>query len=210
MFRKLAIIAIAGTALSACQTPVVGQNTVGGAALGALGGAALGTLAGGNDTRNALIGAGIGALAGGAVGAYLDNQEAQLQQDLAGSGAAVQRQGNELVVTLPSNVTFAVDSADINPAFYSTLDQVAGTLQQYQQSYVNIYGHTDSTGPNDYNQSLSERRAQSVANYLISRGVNPVRVVARGFGETQPIADNNTTAGRQQNRRVEIRIVPLT
>jgi outer membrane protein OmpA-like peptidoglycan-associated protein len=208
MFKKLAVVALAGTMLAGCQTGGL-SNTAGGAVLGGLGGAALGTLAGGDDRRNALIGAGIGALAGAAVGNYLDQQQAALQQDLQGTGAAVERQGDRLLVTLPSNVTFDVDSAQIKPQFYGPLNQVASTLQQYQQSYVNVYGHTDSTGPTAYNQQLSEQRAQAVANYLISRGVNPVRVVARGFGETQPIADNSTAFGREQNRRVELEIVPL-
>lgn len=208
MYKKLAVVALAGTMLAGCQQGGF-SNTAGGAVLGGLGGAALGTLAGGDDRRNALIGAGIGALAGAAVGNYLDQQQAALQQDLSGTGASVERQGDRLLVTLPSEVTFNVDSAQIQPQFYGPLNQVASTLAQYQQSYVNVYGHTDSTGPTAYNQRLSEQRAQAVANYLISNGLNPVRVVARGFGETQPVADNSTAFGRQQNRRVELEIVPL-
>lgn len=210
MLKKFAVVAMAGTILAGCQGGGLGiGNTGTGALLGAGAGAALGTLAGGNDTRNALIGAGIGALAGGAVGYYMDQQEAALQQDLANSGAAVTRQGDNLLVSLPAGVTFAVDSSTINPQFFGPLSNVAQTLREYQSSVVNVMGHTDNTGTASYNQTLSEQRAQSVANYLIQQGVNPARVYSQGFGLTRPIADNNTAAGRQANRRVEIEIVPF-
>jgi len=210
MLKKFAVVALAGTMLAGCQGGGLGiGNTGTGALLGAGAGAALGTLAGGNDTRNALIGAGIGALAGGAVGYYMDQQEAALQQDLANSGAAVTRQGDNLLVSLPAGVTFAIDSSTINPQFFGPLSNVAETLREYQSSVVNVMGHTDNTGAASYNQTLSEQRAQSVANYLIQQGVNPARVYSQGFGLTRPIADNNTAAGRQANRRVEIEIVPF-
>jgi len=210
MLTKTIALTVCGSMLVGCQTVQENPNTAGGAILGALGGAAVGTLFKGSDRRNALIGAGVGLLAGAAVGQYLDRQERELQQSLAGSGADVYRQGDQLVVLFPSNVTFATDSTQILPGFYRTLDDVAMTLNNYPQSYLDVIGHTDSTGSDAYNQQLSERRAQSVANYLRSRGVEPARIAAWGMGETQPIASNATVSGREQNRRVELRITPAT
>ena len=212
MIKKVAAVALAGTILAGCQGGGLGGlgNTGTGALLGAGAGAALGTLAGGNDTRNALIGAGIGALAGGAVGYYMDQQEAALQADLAASGAAVTRQGDNLLVSLPAGVTFDFDSSVIKSEFIGPLSNVAQTLVEYESSIVNVMGHTDNTGSAAYTQTLSEQRAQSVANFLIQRGVNPARVYSQGFGLTRPIADNSTAAGRAANRRVEIEIIPFT
>ncbi|MEM1277941.1 MAG: OmpA family protein [Pseudomonadota bacterium] len=197
-------------ALAGCQTAENNQNTIIGAVAGAAVGAAAGTLVGGDDRRNALVGAGIGLLAGSAVGYYLDEQERQLREDLAGTGAQVERQGDSLLVNFPGNVTFATDSAAIQPQFYSTLDSVSSTLNQYPESYLDVVGHTDSTGSEAYNLGLSERRAGSVANYLRSRGVLPARVATYGQGELAPIATNETPEGRQQNRRVELKITPAT
>ncbi|MEQ8402992.1 MAG: OmpA family protein [Roseitalea porphyridii] len=201
---------------AACTTtdPFTGQqrvsNTAGGAALGAAAGAGLGLLAGGDDRRNALIGAGIGAIAGGAVGNYMDRQQAELRAQLQGTGVSVTRVGNNIILNMPSNITFATDQDQVVPAFFPTLDSVALVLQRYNQTLINVYGHTDSTGDDSYNQALSQRRAQSVANYLGARGVNPQRFLVSGFGESRPIADNSTEAGRAQNRRVEIELVPLS
>ena len=209
--RVMLVFVLIGTA--ACQQGAPGNRTLAGAGLGALGGAGVGALFGNdaNDRRtNALIGAGVGALAGTAVGAYMDRQEAQMRQQLAGSGVNVQRQGNTIRLSLPGNVTFPFDSAEIQPQFRPTLDQLAATLQQYDQTVIDISGHTDSTGSNVYNQQLSERRAGSVASYLMSRGVLPGRVIHGGFGETQPVATNQTPAGRQANRRVDIQVRPFT
>lgn len=184
-------------------------RTAAGGALGAIGGYLLGDLIGGNRTA-AIIGAGVGALAGGAVGQYMDRQEARLRQQTAGTGVEIIRQGDELVLRMPEGITFAYDRADVQPQFRATLDGVAATLDEYQSTAIDIYGHTDATGSDAYNQGLSERRAQSVADYLVARGVDRVRLATRGYGETQPIADNATEAGRAANRRVEIRIVPVT
>lgn len=181
-----------------------------GAALGAAIGGGLGTLAGGDDRRNALIGAGIGALAGAAVGDYLNRQQAQLEQDLAGTGATIVNTGDQLLVNLPAGVTFDFDSAVVRPEFIPALNDVANTLRQFQQSYVDVVGHTDNVGSAAYNQTLSERRAQSVANVLINRGVQPQRIITSGMGFTQPVASNATPEGRARNRRVELRITPLT
>lgn len=211
--KAASAIILAGVLIAGCaRNPNTGQmemtQTGLGASIGALGGAAVGALAG--NRRGALIGAGIGALAGGAVGAYMDRQEAELKQDLAGSGVAVSRQGDNIVLNMPSNVTFGFDSTSVRPEFQGTLAEVGQTLAQYDQTYVDVVGHTDSTGPAEYNQSLSERRARSVADYISARGVIRPRINIGGYGESQPIADNATASGRQQNRRVEIYIRPHT
>lgn len=211
MFNKTITAAVCGSMLLAgCQTVRDNPNTAGGAILGALGGAAVGTLVTRHDRKGALIGAGIGLLAGAAVGQYLDNQQRELERSLAGSGADVSRDGDALVVTFPAQVTFATDSAQIQPGFYRTLDDVSATLNRYPESYLDVVGHTDSVGSEAYNQTLSERRATSVANYFRSRGVEPARIAAYGMGETQPVASNATAQGRQANRRVELRIIPAT
>ncbi len=208
--RKMLIAAICCMSLVGCETVQENQRTAIGAGVGAAAGAALGTLVGGNDRRNALVGAGIGLLAGGAVGQYLDRQQRDLETGLAGTGAEVERQGDQLLVTMPSQVTFATNSAQIQPQFYSALDSVASTLQQYPSSYIDIIGHTNSTGEAAYNQRLSEQRARAVADYLVSRGVSQARVASYGQGESQPIASNETESGRQANRRVELLITPAT
>ena len=206
-------VILTGLVIAACvRNPDTGKmqmsNTGLGATIGALGGAAVGGIA--DDGRGALIGAGIGALAGGAVGAYMDRQEDELRSDLAGSGVDVSRQGDNIVLNMPSNVTFDFDSTTIRGEFQGTLGEVSQTLARYEQTYVDVIGHTDSTGPADYNQSLSERRALSVADYISARGVIPPRINTGGYGETRPIADNSMAAGRHQNRRVELYIRPYT
>lgn len=216
--RKLTAVAITGTLITtaACTTdPYTGQRTINKTAVGILGGAVggylLGDLVGGrNDRTERLIGAGIGALAGGAVGNYMDRQEADLRRQTAGTGVDVIRQGDDLILRMPSGITFAYDRYDIQPQFQQTLDQVAQTLSTYNQTYIDVLGHTDSTGSDAYNQGLSERRAQSVASYLTARGVQPARIATRGYGESAPIATNATDAGRAANRRVEIKVVPVT
>ncbi len=223
MIRKTTYVTLAATlalATAACTTtdPYTGQvvrdNTRTGALAGAAGGALLGYLTNTNSgeqgRKNALIGAGVGALAGGAVGNYMDRQQAQLRAQLAGSGVDVQRQGDNIVLNMPSDVTFAVDQSDVQARFYPTLDQVADTLNQYPQTVIDVIGHADSTGADAYNQARSERRAASVASYLVSRGVLRDRLYVAGRGETQPIASNDTPEGRTQNRRVEVVVRPFT
>ena len=151
-----------------------------------------------------------GALAGGAVGAYQDRQEAELRRELAGSGVDVVRQGDNITLNMPGNITFAFDSSNLQPQFYPVLDNVADTLNNYNQTVIEVAGHTDSVGDAAYNQNLSVQRAQSVANYLSGRGVMQQRMIVTGAGETRPIASNDTEAGRAQNRRVEITIVPVS
>ncbi|TWF50172.1 OmpA family protein [Neorhizobium alkalisoli] len=217
MFKKIAIVALCGTYLSACTTtdPYTGQqkmsNTAGGAAIGAGLGAVGGLLiGGGNKGRNALIGAGIGALAGGAIGSYMDNQEAELRAQLQGTGVSVTRVGDRIILNMPSNITFATDQDQVIPPFYRTLDSVAIVLNKFNKSYIDVNGHTDSTGSLQHNQDLSQRRAASVANYLGSRGVDQRRMSTMGFGPSQPVATNATPDGRALNRRVEVQIAPIT
>ena len=183
---------------------------------GALIGAGIGAVAGlltGDDAverrQRALVGAGVGALAGGGIGAYQDRQEAELRRDLAGTGVDVVRQGDNITLNMPGNITFAFDSSNLQSQFYPTLNNVANTLNEYNQTVIEVAGHTDSVGAASYNQTLSVERAQSVANYLSSRGVMQQRMIVTG-AESRPIASNDTEAGRAQNRRVEITIVPVS
>ncbi|MDI7863825.1 OmpA family protein [Rhizobiaceae bacterium n13] len=218
MMKKIALVAVCATYLSACTTtdPYTGQqkisNTAGGAAIGA-GVGALAGLAIGNSPvgrRNAaLIGAGVGALAGGAVGNYMDSQEAELRAELESTGVSVTRVGDRIILNMPSNITFATDQDQIQPAFYSTLNSVAIVLRKFNRTLIDINGHTDSTGSLAHNQALSERRAASVANFLGGQGVDQRRISTMGFGPNQPVASNATETGRAQNRRVEISIAPI-
>ena len=213
--KRIVLAAAAAALVAGCTTdPYTGQqkvsNTAGGAALGALAGAGVGMLAGGDDRRNALIGAGVGALAGGAIGNYMDRQEAELRNYLEGTGVSVSRVGNQIVLNMPSNITFGTDQDQVVPAFYQTLNAVGLVLNKYNQTFVDINGHTDSTGSAQHNLGLSQRRAQSVASYLASQGVDGRRFAINGYGASQPIAANSTPDGRAQNRRVEIYLSPLT
>ncbi len=209
-----ALTALVGT--SACTTdPETGQRRISKAAIGGIGGALggylLGDLVGGRrDRTEKILGAGIGGLAGAGIGAYMDKQERDLRARTAGTDVQVIREGDNLVLNIPSGITFAYDSAAVQPQFQRTLDQVASTLSEYNQTYIDVYGHTDSTGSDTYNQGLSERRATAVADYLSGRGVQTARIGTRGYGKTQPIASNDTDAGRAANRRVEVKIVPIT
>lgn len=220
MRKTLAIIACAAFLLTACQTqdPYTGEQKTShatrGAIFGALGGAAIGALtntsSGKQAARNALIGAGVGALIGTAVGGYMDNQEAELRQRLRAAGVSVQRQGNNIVLVMASDISFPVDGDQVNPQFYRTLAAVGEVLAEYEKTTIEVSGHTDSTGAVQYNQDLSQRRANSVAYILQQNGVMPQRMYVQGFGKTRPIASNATPAGRAKNRRVEIQIIPLT
>lgn len=207
---------VAATAVTAaCTTnPYTGQREISrtavGAVLGAGAGYLLGDVVGGRQDRaERIIGAGIGAVAGGAIGNYMDRQEAELRRETQGTGIDVIRQGDELLLRMPAGVTFDFNSYAIRPQFQATLQEVAQTLASYPQTYVDVLGHTDSVGSDAYNQRLSEQRAQAVADYLASRGINPARIATRGYGETMPIASNDTEQGRAQNRRVEVKIVPV-
>ncbi len=218
--RAVLAMALTGSLLlSACTTldPYTREektsNVAKGAAIGAAGGAVVGLITGDDASerkKNALLGAGIGALGGAAVGYYMDQQEMRLRKRLEGTGVSVARVGDNITLNMPGNVTFAVDNADISASFYPVLDSVAEVLKEFDKSFVEIAGHTDSTGSEAYNRLLSEKRAQSVASYLVSRGVRADRFIIVGAGESRPIASNDTPEGRALNRRVEITIVPLT
>lgn len=178
--------------------------------LGALAGAAVGALIpGDHHARNALIGAAVGGATAAGYGYYADKQEAQLRQQMAGTGVEVQRQGDNITLVMPGNITFATDSADISSSFYAPLNNLANSFKQYDQNSIEIVGYTDSTGSRDHNIVLSQRRAQSVANYLTSQGVSAARLTTRGAGPDQPVASNATADGRAQNRRVEVNLRPL-
>ncbi|MEL6663559.1 MAG: OmpA family protein [Pseudomonadota bacterium] len=205
--KRIILIALASASLAACQN--VSNRTLGTTAGGAIVGAGLGTLAGGDDGRNAAIGAAVGALAGAAVGAYMDEQERKLREATAGTGIEVARQGDNIALNMPSDITFPVNSSDVQPGFQPTLNDVANTLIEYPKTSVDIIGHASADGPEDYNQQLSERRAASVQSYLVAQGMRPVRVQSYGFGETRPIATNDTAEGRAANRRVEILLTPI-
>ena len=206
---------LAGCASYTGQTndPNDPNRTKRGELIGAGVGAAVGLLAGTsakNRREKAMLGAGIGALAGGGIGAYQDRQEAELRRQTAGTGVDVQRDGDVIKLNLPDGVTFDFNKTDVKPQFYPALNNIAHTISQYNQTIVEINGHTDNVGTVAVNQRISEQRAQSVANYLSSQGVQSVRMETHGYNFQYPIADNNTDAGRAANRRVEIRLVPLT
>lgn len=213
--KHLMLALAASTLLAGCVTnPETGERKLSKGAIGALAGTALGAgagaLVGGRHNRTeAIVGAGIGALAGGAIGVYMDRQEAKLRQQTAGSGVEIERRGDELLLNMPSGITFATNSYEVQPQFRDTLDKVAATLAEYNQTYVDVYGHTDSTGSDAINEPLSRNRAEAVSNYLSTHGVAAARIGTEGFGSRQPIASNMTPDGRQKNRRVEIKIVPV-
>lgn len=214
-----AVVAGLTLTMASCSTinPYTGEQQTSkaakGAAIGAAAGAVVGLISGddGRERRKrALIGAGVGAIAGGGVGYYMDVQEAKLREKLAGSGVSVTRDGDNIILNMPSHITFAVDSADISSNFYQVLDSVTIVVNEYDKTLIEVMGHTDSTGSEEYNQRLSERRAQSVTDYFASREVMPGRLQDYGYGENYPIASNETEPGRAQNRRVEIALVPIT
>lgn len=217
-FGKPITIAVLASslALAACVTdPETGQQTLskggGGALAGAGAGALLGAILGGRNNRaEVLIGTGIGAVAGGAIGSYMDKQERELRARTAGTGIEVKREGDEIALQLPSGISFDFNSASVKPQFRPALDQVAQTLASYQSTFIDVSGHTDAIGSDAVNQRLSEQRAQAVADYLSYQGINRARLATRGYGKQFPIAPNDTDAGRAENRRVEIKLSPVT
>jgi outer membrane protein OmpA-like peptidoglycan-associated protein len=215
-FLKVAVVAAAVFAVAGCETvnPYTQETQTSkaakGAGIGAAAGAVVGLLTKGDKLQNALIGAGVGALAGGGVGYYMDVQEKKLRDRMAGTGVTVTRMGDNITLNMPSNITFALNSADLNAQFFNALDGVSMVLKEYDKTVVEVAGHTDSSGSDQYNQSLSERRAQAVAGYLSSHGVKTQRLITIGAGEGHPVASNDTEQGRSANRRVELTIVPVT
>lgn len=216
MILALTVLAVF---VSGCETldPYTRESETSKATKGALIGAAAGAVVGlisGDDAverrKRALIGAGVGGLAGGAIGVYMDKQEAQLRAELEGTGVSVTRIGDNITLNMPGNITFATDSSDLSPGFFGVLNSVSKVLAEYDKTVVEVAGHTDSTGSDAYNQSLSERRSASVSTYLQGQGVAPQRLITVGMGEARPVADNATPEGRAANRRVEITMVPVT
>lgn len=220
LWKSWTLVGAALAVLAAgCQTinPYTGEKQTSkiakGAGIGAVAGAVAGMLTGDNAKerrKRALIGAGVGALAGGGVGYYMDVQEAKLRQQLQGSGVSVTRIGDNITLNMPGNITFKTDSSDLNGDFFSVLDSVSLVLKEYEKTLIEVAGHTDSTGTAEYNQSLSERRARTVAQYLAGKGVMEQRLMTVGAGEGHPIASNDSPDGRQANRRVELTLAPLT
>ena len=205
---KYIFILISLLFLFSCVTdPYTGERkmakTGAGAGIGALAGAGIGALAGGS--KGAMIGAGIGALSGGAVGYYMDRQETKMRERLQGTGVSVTRQGDNLILNMPGDITFATDQSDIKPGFYDVLNSVVLVLKEFEKTSIHVTGYTDSTGSLEYNITLSEKRAQSVASYLQAQQIHPARLVTYGKG---PLGDNGTEAGRARNRRVELMLVP--
>ncbi len=208
---SLAIAVISLFTLNACAPQ---NKTQKGAAYGTAAGAATGAILGqaiGRNTKSTVIGAAVGAVAGAAIGGgigySMDKQEEEYKRALAQSEAAeVRREGNLLAITLKGDVTFATNSARVQPGLYSELDRIARIMVQYPRTRIRVEGYTDSIGSEAYNQKLSERRANAVKNILIQKGVAPGRITAIGYGETMPVADNSTPEGRSRNRRVEIKI----
>lgn len=203
------IIALALTTGCAID-PYTGEekvsNTAWGTAIGAASGAAIGAIAGGG--KGAIIGAGSGAVVGAGAGYYMDRQEAQLRSRLEGTGVRVQRQGDNLTLIMPGNITFTSNSSSITSHFFPILDSISTVLHEFNDTSLNISGYTDSTGSDTHNQKLSEQRANSVASHIVNAGISHGRIQSRGFGERYPIAPNETAMGRSQNRRVEISIRP--
>ena len=230
--RNLIAAAALSTLLAACATPGGGyygssqpsqepqptgeqagmSKTKKGALIGAAVGAVAGLLSGDDATerrQRALVGAGVGGLTGGAIGNYQDRQERALRERMAGTGVDVVRQGDNITLNMPGNITFAFNDASLQSQFYPVLDDVARTLTEYNQTVVEVAGHTDNVGSDAYNQELSVRRANSVASYLQNRGVMQQRLITVGAGESRPVASTDSEPGRAQNRRVEITLVPV-
>lgn len=214
----IGVAAVASLATTGCVTdPNTGKQTIStkGAVGGVIGGVAgyfLGDLIGGKrDRTEKILGAGIGAVAGGAVGTYMDQQKKKLEEQTAGSGVDVTKEGNDLILNMPGDVTFDTARWEIKPQFQTTLDKVAETMNQYPSTYIDVYGHTDSRGDAAMNMTLSQNRANAVMNYLAAKGVSRARMATTGFGETRlKCAPEVSAADYQCNRRVEIRIVPVT
>ncbi len=217
MKKTILAFAVATVGLGGCMTydPYTGEEKTSsatkGSIIGALGGAAIGAATSSKSDRGkgALIGAAGGAAIGGGIGYYMDKQEAQLRRKLEGSGVRVVRNGDQIELIMPGNITFDLNQSSIKPSFVDTLDSVSLVLKEFDKTIIQIEGHTDSSGSNSYNQLLSERRASSVRDFLLNQGIEPKRTRAVGYGERYPLASNDNAAGREQNRRVELTLGPM-
>ncbi|ROU02116.1 glycine zipper 2TM domain-containing protein [Marinobacter sp. R17] len=217
MKKTIMALSVAVVTLNGCMTydPYTGEekvsNATKGSVIGAVTGAAIGAATSSKSDRGkgALIGAAAGGAAGGGIGYYMDRQEADLRHKLEGTGVRVQRNGNQIQLIMPGNITFDVDQSSIRSSFTDVLESVSLVLEEYDETIIQIDGYTDSTGSASYNQLLSERRASSVRDFLLNQGIASNRTRATGHGENNPIASNSTESGRAQNRRVELTLVPM-
>lgn len=207
MKKTIIAAALSTFILSGCASDF--SNTQKGAGIGAVVGALIGKGTGDNDKKRYVWGAALGALAGSAIGKYMDNQEAAFREELANSGVEVYREGDSIRLSIPGNITFPSGNAAIVTSFYPVLEDVAKVLNRYEKTKLSVEGHTDSVGDANYNRQLSIQRANSVANYLQGTGVMANRLQTIGMGESQPISSNDNAQGRQENRRVELRVIPL-
>ncbi len=207
MKNTMIAVALSTGIISGCASNA--SSTQKGAGIGAVVGALVGKGTGDNDKSRYVWGAALGALAGGAIGNYMDKQEEEFREELADSGVEVYREGDSIRLSIPGNITFPTDSATIVTGFYPVLENVAKVLNRYDKTKLSIIGHTDSVGDANYNQQLSMQRANSVANYLQGTSVDANRLQTLGMGESQPLASNDSAQGRKENRRVELRIIPL-
>lgn len=214
---KKLILICATLIFTACMSidPYTGEqkasNTAAGAGIGAVTGAVIGAATSSKKDRDKgiLTGAVAGAAMGGGIGYYMDRQEAKLRQELQGSGVQVRREGDTISLVMPGNITFETSRYDIRAQFYSVLNSVAKVLAEFDKTAIIVSGHTDSTGAAEFNQTLSEQRSSSVKQYLVTRSVASGRIHSVGYGPRYPIASNSTAAGREQNRRVELKLEPL-
>ncbi|RMF14664.1 MAG: glycine zipper 2TM domain-containing protein [Gammaproteobacteria bacterium] len=217
MKSKLTCLALATALTAGCATydPYTGEQktskATSGAVIGAVTGAIIGAATSSKKDRGkgALIGAAAGGAIGGGVGYYMDQQEARLRHQLEGTGVRVVRDGNDIILVMPGNITFDTGRAEVKADFYDVLHSVSLVLKEFQKTSIEVSGHTDSTGSLALNQKLSEDRAKSVARYLMSQGIPASRIITQGFGPRYPVASNDTPEGRAQNRRVELKLVPL-
>jgi outer membrane protein OmpA-like peptidoglycan-associated protein len=205
--KTLIAVALSTILIGGCANT---NNAQKGAGIGAIVGAIAGKGTGDNAKSRYVWGAALGALAGGAIGAYMDEQESALRNELTDSGIEIVREGDQLKLIMPGRLTFDTDSAAVSADFYPVLNDVATILKEYEKTRLSIEGHTDSTGDADYNQQLSIERANSVASYLTQRDIENQRLRTLGMGENAPIASNSSQLTREQNRRVELKIIPVT
>jgi outer membrane protein OmpA-like peptidoglycan-associated protein len=211
MYKKLIIgVALSGLVLGGCATGMNASNTQKGAGIGAIVGALIGKGTGDNDKNRYLWGAAVGAIAGSAIGSYMDKQEEDFRKELADTGVEVHREGDNLRLYMPGSITFNTGQSNLDSSFYPILKDVALVINKYEKTTLMVEGHTDNVGADDLNQRLSEARANSVKNFLVQTGVDTRRISTVGMGEYNPIADNNTANGKQDNRRVELKIIPLS
>jgi len=218
--RPSAVLFFSSLLLATCATDEYGNRqplteTQAGVAIGAITGAAVGAVVADKPAKGAVVGAVGGGLAGGLIGHYMEQQRRDFEKLLApeivaGTIRVEPLPDDRLLVGMTSETTFEVDSDRIKPGFHSTLDKISGVVNKYGKTRLTIAGHTDSTGSNEHNQELSERRAQAVESYLLGEKVYPGRLSAIGYGEDQPVANNETEASRRRNRRVDITVIPIT